>query len=100
MDFLGLRTLTVIQNACHQVERSKGIHIDIDNIDYDDKQVLESIGTGRTEGVFQVESSGMNYLEARQPGRYYCRYFSVPSRPHGLYPQVFKRKEQSKGHYL
>ena len=69
MDFLGLRTLTVIQNACHQVERSKGIHIDIDNIDYDDKQVLESIGTGRTEGVFQVESSGMKgFMKELKPG--------------------------------
>ena len=69
MDFLGLRTLTVIQNACRQVEKNKGIHIDIDNIDYDDRQVLESIGTGRTEGVFQVESSGMkSFMKELKPG--------------------------------
>lgn len=69
MDFLGLRTLTVIQNACHQVEKNKGIHLDMDNIDYDDKQVLESIGTGRTEGVFQVESSGMkSFMKELKPG--------------------------------
>ena len=59
MDFLGLRTLTVIQNAVRLAEKDYGITIDIDHIDFDDKKVLESIGTGRTEGVFQLESAGM-----------------------------------------
>lgn len=59
MDFLGLRTLTVIQNAVRFVKESQGIDIDIDHIDFDDKKVLESIGTGKTEGVFQLESGGM-----------------------------------------
>ena len=59
MDFLGLRTLTVIQNAVRLAENDYGITIDIDHIDFDDKKVLESIGTGRTEGVFQLESAGM-----------------------------------------
>ena len=59
MDFLGLRTLTVIQNAVRLVEKSTGNYIDIDKIDFDDKKVLESIGTGKTEGVFQLESGGM-----------------------------------------
>ena len=69
MDFLGLRTLTVIQNACDQIEKNRGIHIDVDTIDYNDKQVLESIGTGRTEGVFQVESSGMkSFMKELKPG--------------------------------
>ena len=69
MDFLGLRTLTVIQNACDQIEKNRGIHIDVDTIDYNDKQVLESIGTGRTDGVFQVESSGMkSFMKELKPG--------------------------------
>ena len=59
MDFLGLRTLTVIQNAVRLAEKDYGISIDIDQIDFNDRQVLESIGTGRTEGVFQLESGGM-----------------------------------------
>ena len=59
MDFLGLRTLTVIQNAVRLAEKDYGIKLDIDHIDYNDKKVLESIGTGRTEGVFQLESGGM-----------------------------------------
>ena len=59
MDFLGLRTLTVISNAVRQVEKNHGIHLDMDHIDYNDKQVLDSIGTGKTEGIFQLESSGM-----------------------------------------
>ena len=58
MDFLGLRTLTVIQNAVRLAEKDYGITIDIDHIDFDDKKVLESIGTGMTEGVFQLESAG------------------------------------------
>lgn len=68
MDFLGLRTLTVIRDAVSLVEKSKGIHIDIDNIDYDDKKVLASIGTGRTDGVFQLESGGMkNFMKELKP---------------------------------
>ncbi len=59
MDFLGLRTLTVIQNAVRFVKESQGIDIHIDHIDFDDKKVLEFIGTGKTEGVFQLESGGM-----------------------------------------
>lgn len=53
MDFLGLRTLTVIKNAVRNVEKTHGIVIDVDKIDYDDKKVLASLGTGRTDGVFQ-----------------------------------------------
>ena len=58
MDFLGLRTLTVIQNAVELARRSTGKEIDIHSIDYNDKAVLDSIGTGKTDGVFQLESSG------------------------------------------
>ncbi|MCI8506105.1 MAG: DNA polymerase III subunit alpha [Lachnospiraceae bacterium] len=59
MDFLGLRTLTVIQNAVDLIEKSKGISLDIDHIDFDDKAVYDSLCTGRCDGVFQLESSGM-----------------------------------------
>ena len=68
MDFLGLRTLTVIQNAVRLVKESKGIDIDIDAIDYDDKAVLASLGTGRTDGVFQLESGGMkSFMKELKP---------------------------------
>ncbi len=68
MDFLGLRTLTVIQNAVRFVEQSKGIKLDMDQIDYDDKAVLAAIGTGRTDGVFQLESAGMkNFMKELKP---------------------------------
>ena len=56
MDFLGLRTLTVIQNAAHMAGLADDTMMDID---YDDKKVFEMIGTGKTEGVFQLESPGM-----------------------------------------
>ena len=68
MDFLGLRTLTVIQNAVRMIEKGKGISIDIDNIDYNDPAVLAYIGTGRTDGVFQLESGGMkSFMKELKP---------------------------------
>ena len=68
MDFLGLRTLTVIQNAAKMVEKDKGITLDMFHIDYNDSKVLASLGTGRTDGVFQLESSGMkNFMKELKP---------------------------------
>ena len=68
MDFLGLRTLTVINDAVQLVERSTGVHLDMLKIDYDDKKVLDSLGTGKTEGVFQLESGGMkNFMKELKP---------------------------------
>lgn len=68
MDFLGLRTLTVIQNAVRLVKESTGAEIDTRQIDYNDPQVLAMIGSGKTEGVFQVESSGMkNFMKELKP---------------------------------
>lgn len=68
MDFLGLRTLTVIQNAVRLVKEDTGVEIDTRNIDYNDAKVLTMIGTGKTEGVFQVESSGMkSFMKELKP---------------------------------
>ncbi len=68
MDFLGLRTLTVIQNAAKLVEKGRGIKLDMDHIDFDDKAVLASIGTGKTDGVFQLESGGMkSFMKELKP---------------------------------
>ena len=68
MDFLGLRTLTVISNAVKNVEKTKGIHLNMDEIDYDDKEVLASLGTGKTDGVFQLESGGMkSFMKELKP---------------------------------
>ncbi len=68
MDFLGLRTLTVIQNAVKLAEKSAGRKIDISQIDYDDQKVLESIGSGKTDGVFQLESAGMkSFMKELRP---------------------------------
>lgn len=59
MDFLGLRTLTVLQNCVNMVRKNVGIDIDLNQIDYNDQLVLEMIGAGKTDGVFQLESAGM-----------------------------------------
>ena len=68
MDFLGLRTLTVIQDAVRLVEKDTGISLDMQKIDYNDKKVLDSLGTGHSEGVFQLESGGMkNFMKELKP---------------------------------
>ena len=68
MDFLGLRTLTVIQNAVLLAEKSSGKKQDMDQIDYNDPNVLGMIGQGKTEGVFQLESGGMkNFMKELKP---------------------------------
>ena len=68
MDFLGLRTLTVLKDAVKNIKASKGIDVDIDHIDLNDKKVLDFIGTGKTEGVFQLESAGMqNFMKELRP---------------------------------
>lgn len=59
MDFLGLRTLTVIKHTIDMIKKNKGIVVDIDNINYNDVNVLRMIGEGKCNGVFQLESGGM-----------------------------------------
>ena len=68
MDFLGLRTLTVIQKAADMVWKNRGIRLDMDRIDYGDPKVFDEICTGRNEGVFQLESAGMkSFMKELQP---------------------------------
>lgn len=59
MDFLGLRTLTVMDDAVKMIKENRGVDIDLDNIDFNDKSVYDMIGEGKTAGVFQLESAGM-----------------------------------------
>lgn len=67
MDFLGLRTLTVIQNAAEMVTKRMP-DFEMDKIDYNDKAVLDYIGTGRTDGIFQIESVGMkSFMKELKP---------------------------------
>lgn len=68
MDFLGLRNLTVIQNAIRTIERTKGVQLVMEDIDYNDKKVLDYIGTGKCDGVFQLESGGMkSFMKELKP---------------------------------
>ena len=73
MDFLGLRTLTVIQDAIDNIKKSRNIDIDISKIPLDDKASFDLLNKGDTVGVFQLESSGMQSL---------CRQFGVESIEH------------------
>lgn len=69
MDFLGLKNLTIIENAVKIIEKTRGIRIDIDNLDYDIKEVYDNISTGNTDGVFQIESAGMkSFMQELKPG--------------------------------
>ena len=73
MDFLGLKTLTVIRNTCEMVKRTKGIDIAIDNLPLDDAKAYEILNRGNTVGIFQLESGGMRDL---------CRKFQISSIEH------------------
>ncbi|NFI08540.1 DNA polymerase III subunit alpha [Clostridium botulinum] len=68
MDFLGLRTLTVMRDAVRIIKENKEINIDLDNIDFEDKEVYKMIGQGKTVGVFQLESAGMtSFMKELKP---------------------------------
>ncbi len=68
MDFLGLRTLTVMSDAVRMIKENRGIEIDLDNINMEDKNVYKMIGEGKTAGVFQLESPGMtSFMKELKP---------------------------------
>ena len=68
MDFLGLRNLTVIRDAVEMIGKDTGKALDLNQIDYDDKKVLDYIGTGKTDGIFQLESVGMkSFMKELKP---------------------------------
>lgn len=68
MDFLGLRNLTVIENAVNIIEKNRGLKLDINTIDYNKKEVYDLISSGNTDGVFQMESAGMqSFMQELKP---------------------------------
>jgi len=73
MDFLGLKTLTVIRNTCEMIKQTKGIDVDIDHLPLDDKKTYDLLNRAETLGVFQLESGGMRDL---------CRKFQISSIEH------------------
>src|SRR5277367_3224861 len=73
MDFLGLKTLTVIHNTCEMVKRTHGVEVPIDNLPLDDKKTYDLLNRAETLGVFQLESGGMRDL---------CRKFQIESVEH------------------
>ena len=73
MDFLGLKTLTVIRNTCEMVKRTQGIKIDVDQLPLDDKKTYDLLNRAETLGVFQLESGGMRDL---------CKKFQISSIEH------------------
>jgi len=73
MDFLGLKTLTVIRNTCEMVKRTHGVEINIDQLPLDDKKTYDLLNRAETLGVFQLESGGMRDL---------CKKFQISSVEH------------------
>src|SRR5438045_7949945 len=73
MDFLGLKTLTVIRNTCEMVKRTRGIDVPIDNLPLDDAKTYDLLNKANTLGIFQLESGGMRDL---------CRKFQISSVEH------------------
>jgi DNA polymerase-3 subunit alpha len=71
MDFLGLKTLSIIKDALANIKKSKGIEIDIETLPLDDKKTFELFSNGETTGIFQFESTGMKrYLRDLEPNRF------------------------------
>ena len=71
MDFLGLKTLSIIRDAVENIKKTTGKDIDIDNLPLDDKKTLELFSNGETTGIFQFESTGMKrYLRELKPNRF------------------------------
>jgi DNA polymerase-3 subunit alpha len=73
MDFLGLKTLTVIRNTCEMVKRTKGVTVDVDQLPLDDAKTYDLLNKANTIGIFQLESGGMRDL---------CRKFQISSIEH------------------
>ncbi|MFO1512524.1 MAG: DNA polymerase III subunit alpha [Verrucomicrobiota bacterium] len=73
MDFLGLKTLTVIRNTCEMVKKTKGIAVDVDRLPLDDAKTYDLLNKANTLGIFQLESGGMRDL---------CRKFQIASVEH------------------
>ncbi|HRD05721.1 MAG TPA: DNA polymerase III subunit alpha, partial [Verrucomicrobiota bacterium] len=73
MDFLGLKTLTVIRNTCERVRQTRGIEVPIDDLPLDDPKTYDLLNKANTLGVFQLESGGMRDL---------CRKFQIDSLEH------------------
>lgn len=68
MDFLGLKNLTIIENAIKLIRKTRGISIDSDKLDYSIPKVYELISSGNTDGVFQIESAGMkSFMQELKP---------------------------------
>ncbi|MCC8169705.1 MAG: DNA polymerase III subunit alpha, partial [Oscillospiraceae bacterium] len=71
MDFLGLRNLTVIENAVNIIKQHRGLSLDINNIDFNKKEVYDLISSGNTDGVFQLESAGMqSFMQELKPNSF------------------------------
>ncbi len=96
MDFLGLKTLSIIKDALQNIKKSKGIEVDIDSIPLDDKETYELYGRGETTALFQFESDGMKkYLQDLKPTRFEDLIaMSALYRPGPMQyiPQFIKRK--------
>ena len=73
MDFLGLKTLTVIRNVCDMVKQTQGVTIAVDDVPLDDAKAYDLLNKGNTVGIFQLESGGMRDL---------CRKFQISSVEH------------------
>lgn len=93
MDFLGLRTLTVIRDAVALIRKNRGIEVDMDHLDFTDPAVYALISSGETDGIFQLESDGMRSLMSRLHPENLgdsCRHLAVPPRPDGQDPGLYR----------
>ena len=90
-------TLTVIQDAVKMIENTTGVKLDVERSILMIKKVMDSLGTGKNEGVFQLESAGfktfMEGIASDYPGGCHSRNLPVSSRSYGFYPEIFSGKK-------
>ena len=86
MDFLGLKTLSIIKEAVENIRLSRNVEVDVDAIDICDPATYKLYSDGRTIGTFQFESAGMQkYLRELQPSTFDCHECPLSSGTDGLY---------------
>ena len=99
MDFLGLKTLSIIKDAITNIKKSRGIEIDIETIPLDDKKTFDLFSNGETTAIFQFESTGMKrYLRDLKPNRSggpHRNECPLPSRTNGIYSEVHQEETRN-----
>ncbi|MCQ2957610.1 MAG: DNA polymerase III subunit alpha [Candidatus Gastranaerophilales bacterium] len=101
MDFLGLKNLTIIQSACDMIKERHGVELDMDHLPLDDKAIYEMLQKGETNGIFQIESTGMKQMVTSMHASVFEDISAVlalyrPGPIEAKYPELFVNRKLGK----